>query len=68
MSTGVLGDSGSSHHLQGHNGGTGSGRLLWLDRLAAWGKGSQLTPLPGQSWELLGTPGEPGRVKSKEGF
>lgn len=44
VSTGVLGDSGSSIHLQGPSRGASSGRLVWLDRLAAWGKGSQLTP------------------------
>lgn len=32
--TQVLGDSRSPHHLHGSSGGTGSGRLVWLDRPA----------------------------------
>lgn len=68
MYTEVLGDSGSPHHLHGPSGGTGSRKLVWLDRLAVYGKGALLTSSSlCQSWELLGTPGGPRQVRSKEG-
>lgn len=38
VSTGMLGDSGSLCHLQGYGEGTGSGRLVWTERLAIWGR------------------------------